>query len=67
MKSGAFGGGSLRRRQAVGLSLKIWSAVAPIWRARLAAGISPRWTPRWMPTRGAFGGQLRPTPRLVPC
>src|SRR5690606_24737937 len=42
MKAGASAGGSGRRRQAVGLSLKIWSARAPICRARRAAGRRPR-------------------------
>src|SRR5688500_5061424 len=59
MKSAALAGGSRRRRQAVGLSLKICSAVAPICRARRMAGIRRRATPRWMPTRGAPSGQLR--------
>jgi hypothetical protein len=40
------------------LSLNICSAVAPIWRARLAAFINPDATPRWMPTGGAPAGQL---------
>ena len=56
--AGASAGGSGRRRQAVGLSLKICSAVAPIWRARRAAFIRPEATPRWMPTGGASSGQL---------
>lgn len=57
-KRGASAGGSGRRRQAVGLSEKIWSAVAPIWRARRAALSSPVATPRWIPTRGASSGQV---------
>jgi hypothetical protein len=56
-KSGASAGGSGRLRQAVGLSLKIWIAVAPICRARRAAFSSPPWIPRWIPTRGAPSGQ----------
>src|SRR5512134_3287804 len=56
--AGASAGGSARRRQAVGLSLKIWRAVAPICRARRAAFRKPPATPRWMPTRGASAGQL---------
>jgi hypothetical protein len=40
------------------LSLKIWSARAPIWRDRRAAASSPRAIPKWMPTRGASSGQL---------
>ena len=59
MNSGASCGGSGRRRQAVGLSLKIWSACAPIWRDRRAAGISPFATPMCMPTRGAEAGHVR--------
>ena len=39
--------------------MKICRAVAPICRARRAAGIRPVRTPRWMPTRGAPSGQLR--------
>src|SRR5437870_12775619 len=35
-----------RRLQAVGLSLKIWRAVAPIWRALRAARMRPVPTPR---------------------
>ena len=58
MNCAASAGASGRRRQAVGLSLKIWSAVAPICRARRAAGISPLATPRWMPTRGAPSGHV---------
>ncbi len=58
-KAGAAAGGSGRRRQAVGLSLKIWSAVAPIWRARRAVFNRPMATPRWIPTRGAPVGQVR--------
>ena len=54
----ASGGGSDRRRQAVGLSLKIWSAVAPICRARRPARSSPPATPRWIPIRGEPGGQV---------
>ena len=42
-----------RLRQAVGLSLKIWSARAPICRDRLAALSNPRSMPRWRPTSGA--------------
>src|SRR5688500_7033905 len=59
MNSGASSGASGRRRQAVGLSLKIWSARAPIWRDRRAARSSPRRTPRCMPTTGASSGQVR--------
>src|SRR5919108_3186705 len=59
MKAGASGGGSARRRHAVGLSLKIWSDVAPICRARRAAGRRPRATARCIPTRGAPSGQVR--------
>lgn len=58
MKGGASRGGSGRRRQAVGLSEKICSAVAPIVRARRPAFRRPPVTPRWIPTRGASGGQL---------
>ena len=58
MNLGASPGGSGRRRQAVGLSEKICSAVAPIVRARRPAFSSPVLTPRWIPTRGASGGQL---------
>src|SRR5688500_16186008 len=59
MNSGASSGGSGRRRQAVGLSLKIWSARAPIRRDRRAARISPRRTPRCRPTAGASAGQVK--------
>ena len=59
MKSGAASGGSGRRRHAVGLSLKIWRARAPIWRDRRAAFRRPPPTPRWMPTAGASSGQVR--------
>ena len=59
MNSAASGGGSGRRRQAVGLSLKIWSACAPIWRDRRAARNNPFATPRWMPTAGASAGHVR--------
>src|SRR2546423_12778193 len=58
MKAPASRGASGRRRQAVGLSLKIWSAVAPIWRARRAARTRPFATPRWIPTLGASDGQV---------
>src|ERR1700674_297518 len=58
MNCAASAGGSGRRRQAVGLSLKIWRAVAPICRARRAARSRPPATPRWIPTRGAPAGQL---------
>src|SRR5687767_307807 len=57
-KAAASAGGSGRRRQAVGLSLKIWSARAPICRDRRAALSSPRWTPRCRPTGGASAGQV---------
>ena len=51
MNSSASGGGSGRRRHAVGLSLKIWSARAPICLDRRAARSSPCPTPRWSPTQ----------------
>ena len=57
MNSGALAGGSGRRRHAVGLSLKICSALQPIWRARRAAYIRPLPTPRCIPTGGASLGQ----------
>ena len=57
--SGASRDGSGRRRQAVGLSLKIWSARAPIWRERRAARSRPFPTPRWRPTAGASSGHVR--------
>ncbi len=41
-KAAASDGGSGRRRQAVGLSLKIWIARAPICRERRAAARRPR-------------------------
>src|SRR5918992_731796 len=59
MNSPASAGGSGRRRQAVGLSLKIWRARAPTWRERRAARSRPNRTPRCRPTRGASGGQVR--------
>ena len=58
MNSSASGGGSGRRRQAVGLSLKIWSARAPICLDRRAARSSPFPTPRWSPTAGASAGHV---------
>jgi hypothetical protein len=57
-KAGASAGGSGLRLHAVGLSLKICRALAPIYLARLAAGNRPLATPRWIPTRGAPGGQV---------
>ena len=45
----ASGGGSARRRQAVGLSLKIWRADAPISTARSATRTRPRPIGRWRP------------------
>ena len=59
MNSGAASGGSGRRRQAVGLSEKICSAVAPICRDRRAAFTSPAPTPRCIPTAGASAGHVR--------
>jgi hypothetical protein len=59
MNSGAAIGGSGLRRQAVGLSLKIWGARAPICRDRRAAFTSPKRTPRCIPTAGASAGQVR--------
>ena len=50
---------SRRRLQAIGLSEKICSALAPICRDRRAARSSPRPTPRCMPTAGASAGHLR--------
>ena len=58
MNSGAASGGSGRRRHAVGLSEKIWSARAPICLARRAARTSPLSTPRCIPTAGASAGQV---------
>ena len=46
MNASASAGGSGRRRQAVGLSLKIWSARAPIWRELRTAGIFENWKGR---------------------
>src|SRR5688572_13859136 len=57
--SGALGGGSGRRRHAVGLSLKIWIARAPICLERRAAFMRPCCTPRWRPTGGASAGHVR--------
>ena len=53
------GDGSARRRQAVGLSLKIWSAVAPISAARSAALTMPSAEARWAPRRRPSGSIAR--------
>jgi hypothetical protein len=48
-------GGAARRFQAVGLSPKIWSAVAPISAARSAALTIPLPSGRWAPRRRPSG------------
>ena len=60
-------GGSARRRHAVGLSLKIWSAVAPIWRARRAAFSSPLRDPQVDPDPGRIGRPGETPARLASC
>ena len=49
-------GGSARRRQAVGLSVQIWSASAPISWARSTARTMPVASGRWAPMRRWSGG-----------
>ena len=61
-KAGPSLGGAARRRQAVGLSAKIWSAVAPISCARSTALTMPRPNGRWAPRRrpsGSIRGMVR--------
>ena len=61
-KAGPSAGGAARRRHAVGLSAKTWSASAPISCARSTALTMPRPSGRWAPRRrpsGSIRGMVR--------